>query len=211
MRELPKVQTPYVDRAQQHEAGIMGMHIFLASEIMLFGGIFMAIAVIRQAHSQEVVEYSKELHYYLGAINTMLLLTSSFLVAAAVHMSRHARRKAVLALLVSAAFLGLLFLGLKGFEYWSEFQEGRLPVAGGMEKINSAPGRLFLNLYLVSTSLHAVHLTIGVIALLVVAGRIYTRRSALPQRSVVVETTAAYWHLVDIIWIFLYPLLYLAR
>lgn len=211
MRELPKTRLPYVDRKQEHEAGLMGIHIFLASEIMLFGGIFMSIAVIRYGYPQEVAKHSKELHYYIGAINTVVLLTSSFLVAAAVQLARQAKRVAVVGTLCTAAFLGLVFLGLKGYEYWTEFHDGKLPIPGGMENITSPTGKLFLDIYMISTSLHAVHMTIGVVVLTVIAARIWSGRSELPHRAIVVETSAAYWHLVDIIWIFLYPLLYLVR
>jgi cytochrome c oxidase subunit 3 len=120
--------------------------------------------------------------------------------------SRAGRAKAVTGWLAAAAILGLAFLGLKGVEYAQDFAEGVRPVLG-----RAVPGALFINLYFTATVLHAVHLTIG-IGLMTWAGtRVWIGRVKLPNQSIVVEMTGLYWHFVDVVWVFLFPFLYLPR
>jgi cytochrome c oxidase subunit 3 len=198
------VDQPYSTAPQQREAATMGMFVFLGSEIMLFGGLFAAALALRLAHSREIVEASKHLHVWIGAINTAVLLTSSALVALGVEAARARKARPAALLLAGAALLGVAFLGIKAYEYASEYAEGLLPGDGG-------PTRLFMDLYLISTGLHAVHVTVGVLLLAGVATALQRRWLGLPRRPIVVETAGLFWHLVDAIWVFLYPALYLIR
>ena len=202
---------PYSTRAQQREAALFGMGIFLATEILLFGGLFAAILYTRFAHPAAFVDASKELHLWIGAANTLLLLSSSFTAAVAVAAAKAGRGKTAAGLLLLTALLGVAFLCLKAVEYGTEFSEGMLPVAGGDHALGDSVMRLFMDLYLVATSLHAVHVTIGIGLLLWLGFRVGACRVALPERAVLVEVPILYWHLVDVIWVFLYPALYLAR
>jgi cytochrome c oxidase subunit 3 len=187
------------------------MYVFLGTEIMLFGGVFAAIFVARLLHPAEVVEASKRMHLFVGAINTAVLLTSSLAVALAVLSARAAMARRSAAFLVGAALLGLTFLGLKAFEYSEEYREGLLPIFSDTPRFSSPAEQLFMNLYLLATGLHAVHVTIGIALLAGLAVRLARNSLRLPNRTIVVETCGLYWHLVDVIWVFLYPALYLAR
>ncbi len=194
---------PYAEPEQQREAAFLGMYVFLGSEIMLFGGLFMVALAMRVLHPHEVVEASRQLHVWIGGINTAVLLTSSLAVALAVHAAHAHRRRLTMLLLLAAAALGLLFLGIKAVEYTLEYKDGLLPGLSDPERFSRPIERLFMDLYFIATGLHALHVTVGIVLLLVVALR--------PSRPVVVELSGLYWHLVDAIWIFLYPVLYLAR
>lgn len=211
MADPSYVSGPYVDAEQQRAAGLMGMYVFLGSEIMLFGGLFAAALVIRVVHPHEVVEASKSLHVWIGALNTAVLLTSSLAVAIAVHAARTAERRLVVILLAVAAALGVAFLAIKAFEYSLEYADGVLPGFNDPGRFTGRIDHLFMNLYLIATALHALHVTVGVVLLSGVAALVGSERLRLPRRSIVVENTGLYWHLVDAIWVFLYPVLYLAR
>lgn len=211
MTDRTAVAEPYVSAEQQRDATVMGMFVFLATEIMLFGGLFAVALVLRIMHPREVVEASKHLHIWIGAINTAVLLTSSLGVALAVHAAHSGARRAVVWLLAGSAVLGLLFLGIKAFEYSREYAEGVLPAFNVPGRFSNPVEHLFMNLYLISTALHAVHVTIGVVLLGAVSTGTARGWLRLPDRAIVVETSGLYWHLVDAIWVFLYPVLYLAR
>jgi cytochrome c oxidase subunit 3 len=211
MTERVELHEPFRDARQQHAADMMGMYIFLASEAMLFGGLFLVIYVARIVHPREVVEASRQMHVFIGAANTAVLLTSSLLVALAVHAARAAMRSRAVVLLAGAAVLGLVFLGLKAFEYFQEYRDGVFPVLSDFGHFPNPTERLFMDIYLVATGLHAVHVAIGMALLSGLAMRLGRRSIELPRRAVVVEVCGLYWHLVDVIWVFLYPALYLAR
>jgi cytochrome c oxidase subunit 3 len=205
------VHGPYSDAAQQHEAGMLGMYLFLGSEIMLFGGLFAVALVLRILHPAEVVEASKKLHVWIGALNTGVLLTSSFVVAVGVQGALYGMRSRTIGCLLAAAVLGVAFLGIKAFEYSLEYADRSLPGFGDPLRFARPVQQLFMDLYVIATGLHAIHVTIGLVLLTTVSLRLSRRSSVLPQRAIIVETAGLYWHLVDAIWIFLYPVLYLAR
>lgn len=211
MAEPIELREPFRDATQQREADMMGMYVFLASEVMLFGGIFAVIFVVRVLHPREVVEASLRLHLFIGAANTAVLLTSSLAVALAVQAARAAWAGGAALLLAGAAALGIAFLGIKAVEYFEEYREGLLPGLSDPPHVSGPVEHLFMDLYLVATGLHAIHVTVGVALLGGLAARLAWRRLRLPERAVVVETCGLYWHLVDVIWVFLYPALYLAR
>jgi cytochrome c oxidase subunit 3 len=202
---------PYSIAPQQRDAAVMGMYVFLGSEIMLFGGLFVVAWVLRFLHPHDVVEASKHLHLWIGGLNTAILLTSSACVALAVHAAKTGETRQTVLLLSLAALLGLAFLGIKAFEYTVEYAEGMLPGVGARTDFPTPAAQLFMDLYLISTALHAVHVGIGVLLLSGVAAAAGRQWLVLPHRATVVENSGLYWHLVDAIWVFLYPVLYLAR
>jgi cytochrome c oxidase subunit 3 len=202
---------PYITSAQQHEAARLGMWLFLATELLLFGALFTGYTMYRLQFHAAFTTASGRLDLLLGSINTALLLTSSFTMALADAAAADDRRHAMRYLLAVSAGLGLLFLAIKGLEYSKEINEGLVPFLAqpfAYQGPGAAQVKLFFNLYFVMTALHALHLLIGIgLAgiLILQSGR---RHSAdkLQRRS---EVTGLYWHFVDIVWIFLFPMLYL--
>ena len=201
-----RLHEPFDGLERQREADRFGMFVFLASEVMLFGGIFAAAIGLRLAHRAEYIASSRELHLWLGTANTAVLLTSSLLVALAVEAAKGGRQRASFWRLLAAASLGLVFAVIKGTEYWLEWRDGLMPGVSD-SGIEGGPQRLFLDLYFVSTGLHALHLVIGSGLLLVLASRAFKSRLS----AALAINVGLYWHLVDIVWIFLFPTLYLAR
>ncbi|MGE0717112.1 MAG: cytochrome c oxidase subunit 3 [Alphaproteobacteria bacterium] len=211
MAEGLRAREPFDAFVQQHEAARMGMLVFLATEIMLFGGLFAAILAVRIAHPHEFAAASARTHVFIGTANTAVLLTSSFAVAVAALAARAARTRLTSLWLAAASLLGVAFLGLKAVEYGLEYANGLLPGMSDPLRVSSPVEQLFMDVYLVSTGLHAVHVTIGILLLGSLAVRVTSGALRLPGRAVVVEVCGLYWHLVDVIWVFLFPALYLAR
>lgn len=207
MADPVQLREPYREAGQQHAADMLGAYVFLASEIMLFGGLFAVVFALRLLHGAEIVAASARLHLWIGGLNTAILLTSSLVVALAVHAARGGRAGRAAALLLAAAGLGLVFLGVKGFEYSWEQADGLLPYFSDPARFSGPVEQLFMDVYLVATGLHAVHVTVGIVLLAGLAGRLVRKGAQVAT----VEVTGLYWHLVDVIWIFLYPVLYLAR
>jgi cytochrome c oxidase subunit 3 len=191
---------------QQSQGSIFGMWLFLYSEIMLFGGLFVLYAAYYHRYFEDFVHGGRELSLF-GATNTVILLVSSFTVAASIACLERQRRRASLALLGATIALGALFLVNKGFEWSHKFHEGIYP---GAERLAEGPRgeTIFFGLYYTLTGLHALHVAIG-ITVLAVCLALVVRGSISPRRTVVLENGGLYWHLVDVIWIFLFPLLYL--
>jgi cytochrome c oxidase subunit 3 len=210
MAEMP-VTEPHSDARQQHDAAMMGMYLFLGSEVMLFGGIFAVAAYLRLVHTHEIVTASRALHYGIGGINTATLLTSSFCIALAVESGRHGERKPALGWLAAAILLGLSFLSTKGYEYASEYTENLMPFAGHDMRIATPVQRLFMDLYLIATSLHALHMLVGLGLLAGLITGLAKGWIAVPERAIILIVIGLYWHFVDVVWVFLYPVFYLAR
>lgn len=199
---------PFVRTDRQGEAAHLGMWLFLATEAMMFGALFFALTVVRLRVPDGVRLASGHLDKLLGTLNTAVLLTSSLLVALAVAAARRGRRERTAGLLAGAAGLGVVFLAIKATEYAKEFREGLMPGPGF--RLHDQPGaELFFNLYYAATGLHAVHLTIGVLLMLGLSARVLGGYLRLPGRAAWVELPGLYWHAVDIVWVFLYPALYL--
>ncbi|HZG28490.1 MAG TPA: cytochrome c oxidase subunit 3 [Ensifer sp.] len=211
MKEITRLHEPFPDTARQADAAMLGIFVFIGTEIMLFGGVFLAIAWLRLEHPQEVVAASRQMHWWLAGGNTAVLLTSSAAVALAAEKAKTGARRTTMTLLAIAALLGLAFLGLKVLEYSWEYGEGLLPVAGSGSRLADPTDRMFMGVYLIATSLHAVHLSIGILLQIGLVAGLAIRRLELPQRALIVMVIGIYWHFVDVVWIFLYPLLYLAR
>ncbi len=191
-----------------HEpSGKVGMWLFLCTEVLLFGGLFLLYSAYRYHHPQEFHEASLELNRVFGTLNTAVLITSSLSVALAIHALGENRRRATLAFLGITLALGATFLVVKGFEWGEKFAHGLYPSAPFL--LSQPKGKiLYFGLYFMMTGLHALHVLVGlgilsIFLALVVKGRISA------ERPVLLENAGLYWHLVDIIWIFLFPLFYL--
>ena len=195
----------------RREADRLSMFVFLGSEIMLFGGLIALLAFDRIHHPAAAGVAAQHLKIWLGTANTAVLLTSSLLVAVAALMARAGQVRGVVANLIAAALLGLVFLGIKGVEYRLEYLEGLFPVIGPPSPLGDRPAQLFIGLYFIATALHAIHVSVGIGLLGWTATAVRRRKLSMPQHRTTVHIVGLYWHLVDVIWIFLYPMLYLAR
>ncbi|MBN8969032.1 MAG: cytochrome c oxidase subunit 3 [Rhizobiales bacterium] len=194
---------------QRDEVLELGMWTFLSTEVLLFGGLILTYMVYRHADSQSFAEASRQTRIVIGTINTATLLTSSFCVAAAIQAGQAGAAKAVRGLLGVAIVLGLIFLGLKSVEYLGEYRDHLVP---GIDFEQSGPHvqgiRLFFTFYFVATGLHAVHLLCG-IAVLAIFLRCASRVARNARYLAGLRTAGLYWHFVDVVWIFLYALIYL--
>lgn len=187
----------------RHETDQIGIWLFLLTEVLLFGGLFLTYTVYRLNYPDVFAEASHHLDKTLATLNTAVLLASSFTIAAATHTAeiKHSRLTSIL--LTITVLLGIGFLAIKGVEYWQEYQEDLIPGPNFIfEGLNPQYAEMFFTLYFVMTGLHAIHLTIGI--LLVTALLLFSDK---PHEYV--EMAGLYWHLVDIVWVFLFPLLYL--
>ena len=208
--EAPRALHQHFDSLeQQHEAASLGMWVFLATEVLFFGGLFLTYLVYRFWYPQEFGEASRTLDLFWGASNTVVLIASSLTMALAVAAAKEDDRSKTVLFLVVTMVLGTAFLGVKALEYSRKFAEHHVPGHGfAFEGDRPEHAQIFFSLYFVMTGLHAVHMIIGIGVLAVMAilaGR--GRFSAV--YSTPVEVSGLYWHFVDIIWIFLFPLLYL--
>jgi len=208
MAEVSRPQPQFPTLARQREADHLGMLIFLTTEVLIFGGLFAALFVLRAEHSAEYVKSSKGMHLWLGGINTAVLLTSSAMVALMVEAVRAGRARLAKWLLMGAIALGLAFLAIKFTEYGLEYRDGVVPrLSPG--NLQGGPDALFMDLYFAATGLHALHVAAGLVLL---GSLIWPFGAARSDSSAAFAGNAAlYWHLVDVIWLFLYPTLYLAR
>jgi cytochrome c oxidase subunit 3 len=199
---------PFADIGRQREADRLGMIVFLASETMLFGALILALLALRTWEPAAFAATSRRLLLPAGAANTAILLTSSLLVAIAVQARKVDRYRLAAALFAAAAVLGVVFLAIKGTEYRIEYLEGLMPGVGPKQDFASPGARMFMDGYFVATGLHAFHVLVGVALL---AGCGWRLRGAQPPSGVAVGNIGLYWHLVDIVWVFLFPVLYLSR
>ncbi|WZO97682.1 cytochrome c oxidase subunit 3 [Isosphaeraceae bacterium EP7] len=220
---------------QQHQSAVLGMWAFLATEVMFFGGALTAYAVYRTLYPNEFAAASQQLSPALGAFNTVILLGSSLSVALAVRSSQLRQRRETVALLLITMVLGVAFLGIKAYEWSTEFSHhlapgasfhyeptgehgggGQAPVkmtvtdlsAVGAHALDANKVQMFFVFYFFLTGLHGFHMIIGLVILGLLASMIARRKlPATGERPV--EITGLYWHFVDVVWVFLYPLLYL--
>lgn len=185
----------------------MGMWLFLFTELILFGGLFIVYAVYRFNFPTEFMLASQELNTFIGTINTIILLTSSLTAAMSITSIREGKRNLTLLFVGATILLGLVFLINKYFEWGHKFEIGLYP--GAPELLARPSGEiLYFGLYYTMTGLHALHVIIGMTLLAVLFG--WIRNGRIQAESYVrLEAGALYWHLVDIIWIFLFPLFYL--
>jgi len=238
----PPVAHHFDDWQQQYDACLLGMWLFLVTEVMFFGGLFTAYMIYRASAPETFAAASGHLSVWLGGTNTVVLLTSSLTMALAVYAAHHRNARNLLSFLVATIVLGLTFMGIKAYEYYEKYEDGLVPIRGlefkaeelvrhhdasGANEAEStdhpdssaaAPAetsnfdagkaKIFYGLYFGMTGVHFLHMVIG-IALLLLFLRPAARGRFTGGDFVPVEQMGLYWHFVDIIWIFLFPLLYL--
>ena len=213
-----RLEEQYHDLEQQHQAATMGMWVFLATEVMFFGTLFVALGVYRLQYPAAFETASEHLNWAIGGINTIVLLVSSFTIVLAVHYARLEKRKALVTCLVLTAVLGLTFMGFKAYEYYSDYVDNLIPgwrfaaqdwvQPDGLTPDDVPHVELFLLFYWIMTGFHALHVTIGICAVGIIAILAWQGRFSRHYYSPV-DVLALYWHFVDLVWIFLLPMLYL--
>ena len=192
----------------QHGAAQLGMWVFIAQEILFFGGLFLAYTVYRYAYPTAFAQASHHLDVTLGCFNTAVLIGSSLTMALAVHGAQLGKRWTQVIFLVLTMVLGAVFLGVKTIEYGHKFHEHLVPGPNFLFDGDARHAQIFFSLYFVMTGLHALHMIIGIAILAVLTFQAARGAFGIGYYSPV-ELTGLYWHFVDIIWIFLFPLLYL--
>jgi cytochrome c oxidase subunit III len=202
------LKEPWQYFERQREAGTFGIWVFLASEMLFFGALILTYTVCRIDHPAAFAAAARETNIWYGTINTAILLTSSLTMAVASQAaaSETGLRRLILGCLAATAALGVAFLVVKGFEYKEDIEKHLVP--GAHFALQQTGAQLFYGLYWLITGVHAVHLTIGVVLIVRLTWLGYSNRGQL-HANPEIEVTGLYWHLVDIIWIFLYPLIYL--
>jgi cytochrome c oxidase subunit III len=205
----PELRHHFVDLPAQREASTLAMWMFLVTEVLFFGGMFTAYVVYRSTYRQAFEGASNLLDLTLGAVNTAVLICSSLTMALAVWASGAGKKKATILFLVGTILLGGVFLGIKAVEYTQKFAHHEVPgphfvVPEGLPR----QSEMFFSLYFCMTGLHALHMVIGVglLTWLIVKAQ---RGAFSPRYNTPVDLVGLYWHFVDIVWIFLFPLLYL--
>ncbi|HVK13379.1 MAG TPA: cytochrome c oxidase subunit 3 [Gemmataceae bacterium] len=217
----------FEDIEQQRGAERLGMWMFLATEILFFGGAFLAYTVYRLMYPKDFAAISGQLNVLIAGINTVLLLTSSLTMTLAIRAAQYGHNGPLRFYLGVSILLGSAFMGFKAYEYAQDYHEGLVPWTSnfGQETLHGdsqplikkweadgvAPQRvrLFMSFYFILTGIHGVHLVVGIGVISYLWVRAYLK-TLTPDKYVAVEVTSLYWHLVDAIWLFLMPLLYLA-
>jgi cytochrome c oxidase subunit 3 len=225
----PGLAHHFEDLEQQRESAELGMWVFLVTEFMFFGGLFMCYLAYRYWYGPEFAAGSGTMSVVLGTINTLVLLTSSLTMALAVHAAHEGKRQALVGFLLATIVLGSAFLGVKAYEYYEKYTHRHIPFAGlpfewheeHSEPEASAPGadheapplreeglKTFFNVYFLMTGFHAFHMIIGIAILIALAVMAY-RGGLLGESSIIVHNVGLYWHFVDLVWVYLFPFLYL--
>jgi cytochrome c oxidase subunit 3 len=206
---MPDAVAPqFVSVRHRDETAELGMWVFLATEVLLFGGLILGYLVYRHSYPAGFAAASRHTEIVIGTANTAILLTSSFLVACAVEAFSAETRKICAGLLSGAILLGLAFIVLKGIEYSEEYREHLVPgINFSFEATEANGAQLFFIFYFVATAVHALHMLIGIGLLAVMAA--LTWRSPDTRHRAALHSTALYWHFVDVVWIFLFALIYL--
>jgi cytochrome c oxidase subunit III len=205
----PALVHQFDDPEQQLDASRTGMWVFLATEVMFFGGMFTGYTLYRSAYPDAFAYASNHLDVWLGSINTAVLICSSFTMALAVHGSEEGRRRRIVFFLVATMVLGAVFLGIKFYEYYQKYVEHLIPGWDfSFTEANPGQAAIFFSFYFAMTGMHAVHMIIGLGLLTYLVVKALRRRFSTVYNTPV-EIVGLYWHFVDIVWIFLFPLLYL--
>ena len=230
----PALQHHFSTMSQQREAGVLGMWVFLLTEVLFFGGLFITYTLYRMWYYEAFAAASKSIEITPGLINTVVLIGSSLTMALAVRSAQTNQRKATVNWLIGTIVLGSVFLGIKVYEYADKFEHHHVPgpsfqfasehgaegaahevaPAEGGHEVTMGPDQLqrttqiFFSLYFVMTGLHALHMIVGIVILFIIAWMAHKGRFDSEYHAPV-EMTGLYWHFVDIVWIFLFPLLYL--
>jgi cytochrome c oxidase subunit 3 len=210
--ETLALRTQFDTSEQQKDASTLGMWIFLITEVMFFGGMFLAYTIYRSAYPDLFGYASTSLNVYIGAANTVVLLCSSLTMVLAVRAAQLGSRNALILFLILTLALGLVFLGVKAYEWNEKFVEHHVPGPTfhleGVPAASQGHAQLFFSLYFAMTGLHALHMVVGVGILSALLYWSYKGKYSAAYMTPV-DVSGLYWHFVDIIWIFLFPLLYL--
>lgn len=199
----------YASLAQQGEAAQLGMWVFLATETMFFGALIFTYYLYRHAYPAEVAHAGKDAVLWCGSVNLGLLLTSSLTMVLAINAAAQGRRREAVCWLLATAVLGLTFLGIKGLEYYLDYDDQVVPALNFIMKPGEAPaGELFWVYYFIATGLHALHMSIGIALVLYMTVLVY-RGDVSPAYYAPIEVVGLYWSFVDAVWVFLYPTIYL--
>jgi cytochrome c oxidase subunit III len=194
---------------QEHDAAEFGMWLFLLTELMLFGGLFLGYIFYRTVYSAGFAEGSRHLELGYGGPNTIILIISSLTMVLAVRSAKIGASRRLFWYLVATAVLGALFMVVKGAEYYKHFLDGMVPALNWTYTGPFANQvQLFFFAYFALTGLHSLHLTIGIVLVCIVAVMAW-RGAFLEERHIPIEMIGLYWHFIDIVWMFLLPLLYL--
>jgi cytochrome c oxidase subunit 3 len=208
MPDVEAVAPQFASARHRDETAELGMWVFIASEVLLFGGLILGYFVYRHNYAADFAAAGRHTDIVIGTANTAILLTSSFLVACAVDAASAEARKLVAMLLSGAILLGLTFIALKGIEYSNEYREHLVPgIDFSFDPAHASGGQLFFLFYFVATSIHGLHMLVGIGLLGVLARLNY--RSPGPRHRAALHSAALYWHFVDAVWIFLFALIYL--
>jgi cytochrome c oxidase subunit 3 len=197
------------DHEQQRESAALGMWVFLAAEIIFFGAIILSFSYYRLAYPRDFGLASNHTKVVLGTVNTAVLLSSSLFVALAVRAARRERTGTLVVCLLITVALAVAFLAIKFTEYYLEYEEHLVPGPGfQVSGVDPSHAKLFFLFYFIMTGIHALHVLIGIGLLSVIAGKAFVGTYSRLNHNAV-EVSGLYWHFVDIVWIFLFPLLYL--
>jgi cytochrome c oxidase subunit 3 len=211
--ETAALRVQFDTEAQQRDASTLGMWLFLITEIMFFGGMFAVYTVYRSWYPDVFAIASSSLNEIIGALNTGVLLLSSFTMVMAVRAGQLGQQKMIVVFLILTLLFGGVFLGVKAYEWNQKFEEHHIPGQAafhldGVRAEDQGHAQLFFSIYFAMTGLHALHMVIGVVLLLTLIAQ--ARKGAFSASYYTpVDIAGLYWHFVDIIWIFLFPLLYL--
>jgi cytochrome c oxidase subunit 3 len=215
----PALLHHFATEQQQRDSSTLGMWVFLATEVMFFGGLFCAYLIYRLKYFGDFAAASQTLNWKLGAVNTAVLICSSLTVVFAVWAAQHAKRTMLLVSLVITIVLGFAFLGIKATEYAEKFEKHHVPGPSFQFENVPVPGhpgqhanpqhaQIYFALYFIMTGLHAIHMIIGIGLFTWLLYASWKGRFT-PEWNTPVEMGGLYWHFVDIVWIYLFPLLYL--
>jgi cytochrome c oxidase subunit 3 len=212
-----RLEEQFENLDQQHEAASLGMWVFLATEVMFFGTLFVSLGIYRLLYPEAFEVASEKLNWIIGGVNTVVLLVSSLTMVLAVHYAKLGQRKHLLVFLAATALLGICFLCLKGLEYYLDYVDNLIPgwrfeepewIRAGLKAEQVPHVKLFLLFYWIMTGFHGLHVTIGILVVLTMFILAWRNHFSSVYYSPV-DVTALYWHFVDIVWIFLLPMLYL--
>jgi cytochrome c oxidase subunit III len=207
----PQLQHHFETMQQQKEASTLGMWLFLLTEVLFFGGLFFAYLLYRMWYFEAFAEASRTIQIAPGLINTAVLIGSSLTMALGVRAAQTSQRAATVRWLILTILLGLVFLGIKVYEYADKFEHHHVP---GVNFISESPWaaqeQIFFSLYFTMTGLHALHMIVGVVMMSVITWMAYKGKFDSTYYTPV-EMAGLYWHFVDLVWIYLFPLLYLVE
>lgn len=201
----------FEDYNQQQDSYVIGMWTFLVTEIMFFGGLVLAYCVYRYAYQPQFYLIHEDLDWVKGMINTIILLLSSFMVALAVHFAQKKKTQLQLACMSVTGLCALGFLTVKYIEYTEKIGHHHFPGANFhyvKAGVSARVAELFYSLYFAMTGLHAIHVVGGFLALAIIFFKTVRKHKSM-ENYVFLELFGLYWHFVDIVWIFLYPMFYL--